>query len=183
MSGGGRGVNGVPDGVDAAAPAVRADDDPDFARLREAIGLAARARASGRHPFGAIVVGADGAVLARAGNESAAGDDPTAHAETVAIRRAAAAHGTAALAGGALVSSAEPCAMCAGAAYWGGLSRVVYGLSERRLRTLTGAHPENPTLDLPCREVFASGQRRVEVRGPLLEDEAAAIHEGFWARD
>ncbi len=157
-------------------------DARDLARLREAIGLAAAARAAGRHPFGALVVGADGAVLARAGNESAAGDDPTAHAETVAIRRAAATHGTAALAGGSLVTSAEPCAMCSGAVYWAGLSRVVYGLSERRLRTLTGAHPENPTLDLPCRDVFASGQRRVDVRGPLLEDEAAAVHDGFWAR-
>ncbi len=149
--------------------------------LRDAIALSADARAAGRHPFGALVVGADGAVLARAGNESAAGEDPTAHAETVAIRRAAAAHGAAALAGGALVTSAEPCAMCAGAAYWAGLSRVVYGLSERRLRTLTGAHPENPTLDLPCRTVFASGQRAVSVDGPLLEDEAAAVHDGFWS--
>jgi tRNA(Arg) A34 adenosine deaminase TadA len=157
--------------------------DADLERLlREAIALAAAARAAGRHPFGALVAAADGTVLARAGNESAAGEDPTAHAETVAIRRAAAAHGTAALAGGALVTSAEPCAMCAGAVYWSGLSRVVYGLSERRRRSITGAHPENPTLDLPCRTVFASGQRAVEVTGPLLEDEAAAVHDGFWTR-
>jgi hypothetical protein len=59
---------------------------------------------------------------------------------------------------------------------------VVYGLSEQRLRTLTGDHPENPTLDLPCRDVFASGQRRTEVVGPLLEDEAEAVHEGVWQR-
>jgi tRNA(adenine34) deaminase len=73
--------------------------DADLERLlREAIALAAAARAAGRHPFGALVAAADGTVLARAGNESAAGEDPTAHAETVAIRRAAAAHGTAALA-------------------------------------------------------------------------------------
>jgi tRNA(Arg) A34 adenosine deaminase TadA len=162
---------------------VSTDGEPaELARLREAIGLAAAARAAGRHPFGSLVVGADGAVLARAGNESAAGDDPTAHAETVAIRRAAAAHGAGALAGGTLVTSAEPCAMCAGAVYWAGLSRVVYGLSERRLRTFTGAHPENPTLDVPCRTVFANGQRVVSVAGPLLEDEAAAVHEGFWSR-
>jgi hypothetical protein len=45
---------------------------------------------------------------------------------------------------------------------------------------LTGNHPENPTLDLPCRKVFASGQRTPEVVGPLLEDEAAALHEGAW---
>lgn len=157
--------------------------EADFAALREAIALSAEARAGGFHPFGAMVLDVDGRVLARAGNGSAAGRDPTAHAETLAVRLAAAAHGSAALAGGLLVSSAEPCAMCAGAAYWAGLSRVVYGLSEKRLRTMTGDHPENPTLDLPCRDVFARGQRRVAVLGPLLEDEAAAVHAGFWSRD
>ena len=157
--------------------------EADFAALREAIALSAEARAGGFHPFGAMVLDVDGRVLARAGNGSAAGRDPTAHAETLALRLAAAAHGSAKLAGGMLVSSAEPCAMCAGAAYWAGLSRVVYGLSEMRLRTMTGDHPENPTLDLPCRDVFARGQRRVTVLGPLLEDEAAAVHAGFWSRD
>ena len=77
-----------------------------------------------------------------------------------------------------MYTSAEPCAMCAGAVYWVGIGRVVYGLSEARLKQMTGAHPENPTLSLPCRTVFAAGQRPVEVVGPLLEDEAAAQHEG-----
>ena len=81
-----------------------------------------------------------------------------------------------------LYSSAEPCAMCAGAIYWAGIGRLVYGLSEHRLRIVTGDHPENPTLDLPCREVFESGQRVTEVLGPLLEDEAEALHEGVWKR-
>jgi tRNA(Arg) A34 adenosine deaminase TadA len=81
-----------------------------------------------------------------------------------------------------MYSSAEPCAMCAGAIYWAGIGRLVYGLSEHRLRQITGDHPENPTLDLPCRKVFETGQRPVEVVGPLLEDEAAALHEGVWAK-
>ncbi len=70
--------------------------------------------------------------------------------------------------------------MCAGAIYWVGIGRVVYGLSEDRLKELTGNHPENPTLSLPCRTVFAAGQRPVEVVGPLLEEEAAAQHKGVW---
>ena len=70
--------------------------------------------------------------------------------------------------------------MCSGAAYWTGIDRVVYALSERRLLELTGDHPENPTFSLPCREVFARGQREIEVLGPLLEDEAATAHIGFW---
>ena len=70
--------------------------------------------------------------------------------------------------------------MCAGAIYWCGIGRVVYALSEHRLLQLTGDHPENPTFSLPCREVFARGQRKVEVIGPALEDEAARAHDGFW---
>lgn len=77
-------------------------------------------------------------------------------------------------------SRLSPRLMCAGAVYWAGLGRVVYALSEARLLTLTGDHPANPTLALPCREVFARGQRAIVVVGPLLEDEAAAPHLGFW---
>ena len=81
-----------------------------------------------------------------------------------------------------LYTSTEPCAMCAGAIYWTGIGRVVYGLSERGLLDLTGSHAENPTLDLPCREVFSRGQRKITVVGPLLEDEATRVHDGFWTR-
>lgn len=70
--------------------------------------------------------------------------------------------------------------MCAGAIYWAGIGRVVYGQSERDLKAQTGNHAENPTLDLPCRVVFAAGQRPVEVIGPLLAEEAAALQAGFW---
>jgi len=70
--------------------------------------------------------------------------------------------------------------MCAGAVYWSGIDRVVYALSETRLLAITGSHAENPTLALPCREVFARGQRNIEVLGPLIEEEAARVHAGFW---
>lgn len=72
--------------------------------------------------------------------------------------------------------------MCAGATYWAGVGRVVYALSEARLLQLTGSDPENPTLSLPCRQVFASGQRPTQVIGPLHEDAASVAHEGFWRK-
>jgi tRNA(Arg) A34 adenosine deaminase TadA len=106
--------------------------------------------------------------------------DATGHAELEAVRTASPARPPETLRAATLYSSTEPCAMCAGAIYWSGVGRVVYGLSEARLLALTGSHPENPTLALPCREVFARGQRAIEVIGPLLEDEAAAGHAGFW---
>ena len=142
-------------------------------RARAASSIARRARAGGDHPFGAILVDADGAVLMEQGNGySAEGHDMTAHAERLL--------GDAELAKCTLYTSTEPCAMCAGAIYWVGVGRVVYALSEQGLARYTGPHEENPTLDLPCREVFARGQRRVAVAGPAIEDEAGRVHEGFW---
>lgn len=70
--------------------------------------------------------------------------------------------------------------MCAGAIYWAGIGRVVFGLTERALKQFTGNHEENPTLDLPCQTVFAAGQRHVKVLGPMLTEEAAALHIDFW---
>jgi tRNA(Arg) A34 adenosine deaminase TadA len=154
----------------------------DLELLREAIRLSDESKQHGRHPFAALVADETGQVVAWAGNNSMPPEgDPTQHAELVAAARAAKLLSPEALAKCTLYSSAEPCCMCAGAVYWTGIGRVVYALSEHRLLGLTGDHPENPTFSLPCREVFARGQRQVEVVGPLLEDEAAAPHIGFWS--
>lgn len=153
----------------------------DLLYLRRAIALAGEARAHGRHPFAALVVAADGSVIAAAENRAIGPDsDATGHAELEAVRAASRTHSPEQLRSATLYTSTEPCAMCAGAIYWSGIGRVVYGLAEAGLAKFTGAHAENPTLDLPCREVFARGQRSVEVVGPLIEDEAAKPHEGFW---
>ncbi|HEY6057689.1 MAG TPA: nucleoside deaminase [Candidatus Limnocylindrales bacterium] len=155
----------------------------DLELLRETIALAATARAGGRHPFGALVADATGVVVARAGNNSMHPEgDPTQHAELLAAALAARQLSRESLARCTLYASTEPCCMCAGAIYWCGIGRVVYALSERRLLELTANHPENPTLSLSCREVFARGQRLLEVIGPMLEDEAEKPHEGFWRR-
>ena len=82
-----------------------------------------------------------------------------------------------------MYASAEPCAMCAGAAYWAGIGRIVHGLSEADLKALIGPDPENLTMALPARDVLSSGQRPVALVGPLLERESAAVHEGFWTGD
>jgi tRNA(Arg) A34 adenosine deaminase TadA len=152
--------------------------DEDYLRLT--FDIARGARAAGNHPFGAILVGPDGSVLMRAGNAHGDAGDRTGHAERVLMTRASLAYSADLMAGCTLYTSAEPCAMCAGAAYWAGVGRVVYGLSERDLGILIGPHPENLTMNLPCRIVLGSGQRPIEVVGPLLEVEARAVHEGFW---
>ena len=153
-------------------------DDEHF--LRRSFDVARRSMTHGNHPFGAILVDAGGNVLLEAENGYMPAHDGTAHAERLLATEACRTLSADVLAKATMYSSAEPCAMCAGAIYWAGIGRLVYGLSEHRLRDYTGNHPENPTLDLPCRAVFASGQRPTEVIGPLLEDEAGAMHEGVW---
>jgi len=153
-------------------------DDESF--LRRSFDVARRARTHGNHPFGAILVSAQGEVLMEVENGFMPERDMTAHAERLLATQASKQLAAEVRAGSTLYTSAEPCAMCAGAIYWTGIGRVVFGLSERRLKTITGNHAENPTLDLPCRAVFAAGQRHVEVIGPLLEEEAAALHDGVW---
>ena len=155
----------------------------DLKLLRETLRVAAQSRDLGCHPFGALVADAAGNIVASAGNNSLPpAGDPTQHAELRAVAAAARRLTPAELEHCTLYTSAEPCCMCSGAVYWTGIGRVVYALSERRLLELTGDHPENPTFSLPCREVFARGQRRIEVSGPLIEDEAAQVHRGFWSR-
>lgn len=149
--------------------------------LRRAIALSRSSREHGNHPFGAILVDADGVVVLEAENSVVTESDVTGHAETNLVRLASRGIAHELLPGHTLYTSCEPCAMCAGAIYWAGIGRVVYGLSETGLRELTGDHPENPTLAHPCRLVFADGGRQIEVSGPHLEDEAAEPHRGFWA--
>jgi len=150
--------------------------------LRRSFDVARGALTHGNHPFGAILVDEHRTVLIEAENGYMPSRDGTAHAERLLATQACTTLPPHLLAKATLYSSAEPCAMCAGAIYWAGIGRVVYGLGEHRLRTITGDHPENPTLDLPCRDVFSSGQRSTEVVGPMLEDEAAALHAGVWIR-
>jgi tRNA(Arg) A34 adenosine deaminase TadA len=150
--------------------------------LAHTFDVARRSMGNGNHPFGAILVDRDRKVLIEAENGYMPAHDGTAHAERLVATQACRTIEAGVLAEATIYSSAEPCAMCAGAIYWAGIGRLVYGLGEQRLRGITGNHPENPTLDLPCRAVFASGQRPTEVVGPLLEDEAAALHAGVWGR-
>jgi tRNA(Arg) A34 adenosine deaminase TadA len=146
--------------------------------LRRANEVARRAMSLGRHPFGAILVAPDGeTVLAEQGNV-----DTVNHAESVLARTAVQNYSADYLWQCTLVTTVEPCAMCAGTQYWAHIGRLVYGMTESRLLQLTGNHGENPTMDLPCREVFARGQKAIEVTGPVaeVEEDIATLHRGFW---
>ncbi len=148
--------------------------------LRHANAVAARVKAQGRHPFGAVLLAPDGeTVLMEQGNV-----DTVNHAESTLARAAAARYDADYLWQCTLVTTVEPCAMCAGTQYWAHIGRLVYGMTERRLLELTGNHGENPTMDLPCRTVLAAGQKSIEVIGPVpaVEDDIAALHRDFWKK-
>jgi tRNA(Arg) A34 adenosine deaminase TadA len=157
--------------------------DYDERLLRQSFAVARRAREGGDHPFGSLLADKSGNVLREQGNGyTAEGHDRTAHAEKLLASWAAKTLSLAELQECTLYTSAEPCAMCAGAIYWAGIGRVVYGQTERDLKAQTGAHEENPTLDLPCHIVFEAGQRPTELVGPLLTEEAAQLQSDFWAK-
>ncbi|MEU9044917.1 MULTISPECIES: nucleoside deaminase [unclassified Kitasatospora] len=152
----------------------------DRDHLLAALELAHSARAHGNHPFGALLTDSDGNVLLSAENSVLSDRDVTAHAETNLVRQASRTLAPTQLTRATLYSSTEPCAMCAGAIYWSGIRRVVYALSATELNAIAGVDPEEPVLDLPCRQVFAAGGNTVEVSGPHLPEEAAAVHTGYW---
>jgi tRNA(Arg) A34 adenosine deaminase TadA len=151
--------------------------------LLRCVDVSRRARESGNTPFGSILVNADGMVLLEQGNIEITEHNCTGHAETTLMVAASKRFPKEMLWTCTLYTTAEPCAMCAGSIYWGNVGRVVYGIAEKRLAELTGDDEQNLTLDLPCRTVFASGRKPVEVIGPFPEVEAAvvAVHEGYWS--
>ncbi|MGD2077278.1 MAG: nucleoside deaminase [Chloroflexota bacterium] len=155
-------------------------DDDILILMRVAIDIARRARKNGNHPFGALLVDQEGNVLLEAENTVVTGRDCTGHAETNLMRMASRQYDPEFLAKCTLYTSTEPCPMCSGAIFWGNVRRVVYGLSQDGLYDLIG-HEDEETLYLPCQDVFGKGRKQIEVIGPMLEEEARRVHEGFWS--
>jgi tRNA(adenine34) deaminase len=135
-----------------------------------ALDEARAAGARGEVPVGCVIV-RSGAVAARAGNRTLADRDPTAHAEIIAIRAAAAALGTERLEGCDLYVTLEPCTMCAGAVAFARIRRLYYGAAD-----LKGGAVDNGV------KFFASPSchHRPEVYGGLAEAEAGALLKEFF---
>jgi tRNA(Arg) A34 adenosine deaminase TadA len=155
----------------------------DLSHLRESFRVAERAPQSGNHPFGAILADRLGRFFLEAGNSVVSDSDPKCRAECNLVASVHQ-HGLAPadLAECTLYASTEPCPMCAGAIYWGGIGRVVFGLGQAALYELIRLESGvDAAFLLSCAEVLARGARLTEVLGPALEDEAIVVHRGFWA--
>jgi tRNA(adenine34) deaminase len=144
--------------------------DADF--MRFALEEARAAAAAKEVPVGAVLV-IEGRVIARAGNRTIADQDPTAHAEIVALRAAARAIGNYRLLGAALYVTIEPCAMCAGAVVQARIARLVYGADDPKggaVRSCLQA------LDHPALN------HRIEISSGVLAAESAAVMQSFFAQ-
>ena len=138
--------------------------------MRRALELARRAAAAGEVPVGAVVVRA-GEVLGEGANQPIGSHDPTAHAEIVALRAAAARIGNYRLSGSTLYVTIEPCTMCAGALVHARVGTLVYGASEPRAGAIASAANALGNAGL---------NHRVAVVAGVLEDECAALLTAFF---
>ena len=150
--------------------------------LKRVIEVSKESRLHGNTPFGALLVDNDGNILLTQENVEITEHKCTGHAETMLAERASELFTKDFLWNCTLYTTAEPCSMCSGAIYWANIGTVVYAMTEKRLLELTGSNEQNPTFDLPCREIFKHGQKNITVIGPFaqLEEEAAAVHKGYW---
>jgi tRNA(Arg) A34 adenosine deaminase TadA len=145
------------------------EDDERY--MRGALALAAEARRRGEVPVGAVVV-LDGEIAGGGFNQPIGAHDPTAHAEIVALRAAAAQIGNYRLTGATLYVTIEPCQMCVGAMVHARIGRVVYGAAEPKAGALVSAMRahEHPSLN-----------HRMVAEGGILEEECRAVIQDFFA--
>lgn len=146
------------------------DPDLDLDLMRQALDAAREAALAGEVPVGAVVA-RGGEVLAVAANERESSADPTAHAELLALRRAAARLGSWRLAGCTLYATLEPCPMCAGAAHAARISRLVYAAPDPK------AGAAGTLYDLPADSRL---NHTFPVTQGLLRDESAALLRAFF---
>jgi tRNA(adenine34) deaminase len=140
--------------------------------MREALIVAKSALSTGDVPVGAIVVNKDGVIVGKGFNEREANNDPTAHAEVVAIRNAAARLQNSRLDGCTLIVTLEPCAMCAGAIAQSRISKLIFGAWDEK----AGAVGSVWDVLRDPRSIF-----KVEVTSGVLEDECAGLIKDFFS--
>ena len=151
----------------------------DLPHLRRCVELAAEAVAAGDHPFGSVLVAADGTVLAEDRNREVTAGDATRHPEFALAQWAAANMAPQERAAATVYTSGEHCPMCAAAHGWVGLGRIVYVASSEQLSAWLAelGVPPPPVRTLPIREVVPG----LPVEGPVpgLEDEVHDLHRRF----
>ena len=138
--------------------------------LRLSFTYAIDAKKLGDGPFGALVLNEQNDIIARAGNTTSTENSVTYHAEINAIQQAEYNRGNGKLKGCTLISSAEPCPMCASAIAWSGISKVIYGVSIEALQSVGMRQ-----IEIDCRDIFRHANHPISVIGPRLQDEGMEV--------
>lgn len=144
--------------------------------VRRAIEMAKSSKIKGNLPFGCILVNENGKVILEGENTINTDKDCLAHAEINLIREASKQYGYEYLNSCTIYTSDEPCPMCTSAIYWSGIGKLVYGLSKEEYYKIMGRENPNWVFEIPVRELLAKGGRKLEVIGPLLEEEVREVH-------
>lgn len=142
--------------------------------IKRCYALAETAVEHGNHPFGALL-SKDGEVLLVAENTVVTEKDITGHAELNLVRMASKRFDPETLAQSTLYTSTEPCIMCQGSIYWAGIPRIVYGVRGSSVANLGGAG-----WYISSRDTYGRMLPKIEVSGPILEDDGMEIHKRFW---
>lgn len=150
--------------------------DKEKEYIRMAIEVAKDSKRKGNLPFGCVLVNKQGEVVLEAGNTIHTDSNCIAHSEINLIQDACQKFDHAYLNECTIYTSDEPCPMCSSAIYWSGIGRLVYGLSKTRYYAIVGRENPNWVFEMPARELLKNGGRKIEVVGPLLEDEVALLH-------
>ena len=146
-------------------------EETDEKWMHQAIHLARQAAEFNEVPIGAVIVDADGKLLASASNRTITNVDPTAHAEILALRTAAAQVGNYRLTGTTVYSTIEPCAMCAGALVNARVARLVYGAADERFGAV---HTHFGICDSPTLN------HRMDISSGVLADDCRELMQKFF---
>lgn len=147
---------------------------PHLDHINRTLQIALDARKNGNHPFGALLVH-QGKIILEVENTVVTDRDVTQHAELRLISLASKKLERKILRECTIYSSTEPCAMCAGAIYWAGVRKVVFGLSAGDLGKMTRG-----SLVIESQKIFDHGNETVDVTGPINTPASAKVHENFW---
>ena len=145
--------------------------------LRSALEVAKRSLEKGNLPFGCILVDSTGNILLEGENTVITDNDSIAHCEINLVHQLAGKYDAAFLEKCSVYASTEPCPMCTAAVFWSGIGRIVYALSKEKYHEIADTSNPAHILDLSAKELLSHGRRKVEIIGPLLEEEASRFYQ------
>ena len=144
--------------------------------IRTTFTIAKRSKLNGNLAYGCLLVDENNEILLEGENTVLTESDALGHAEVNLIRKASKLYSPEFLNKCTIYTSDEPCPMCSSAIFWGGIGKLIFGLSKKRFYEEFGS--DNPSIDfnISSRDILKAGGRKVVIEGPTLEDKALLIH-------